>query len=252
MCNQFLQQIIAINEDFIFTDKYADITDKYLSKEKTLELLLSTRLIKHISGDRYVMDNFGRSVMMKTKGVLYGLPKPYNENDINSAGFRKKLIFYLRRQPKKRGDISSLINDTIDRSDKRKRQVQDEIADLEKIKTIEFYDNGSYLLGHNVNRGDEAEDIFAGLTSEYRAKSWWDRQPTGSRILIGIGMPLIVASIIWIVKIGIQHYTKIENSISTEQHPTDTQSEKNVDATTNDALLYKKNILMDTLTQRKQ
>lgn len=248
MCNQFLQQLYAVNEDFIFSDKYADIQDKLLSKEKTLELLISTRLIKQIDGDKYILDDFGSSIKVRFGGVLHDLPKPYNDNDIDKLKFRKELISFLEKLDKKRGDISELINATVDRNEKRKQQVQNELADLCKRETIEFYGGDSYLLGHNVRMGDEAEDKVAGLTNKYLDKSWWDKQPTGGRILIGIGMPLIVALIIWGAKLVLQNYSKTENSTSTEQLPTNTQTKRNVGDTTNDTLHGNKGKPLDTLT----
>jgi len=178
MCNQFMDKIVAVNEELFFSEVYNTFTNKYLSKEKTLILLLEIGLIEHISGDKYIMSASSSKYKIPFKQEIKELPKRINNKDINSEKLRRQIIYYLKGQPKKRGDISNLINKWIDGSEKRKIQVQIELEYLKSREVIKFYSQeGGIILGHNSNLGCLAEGIVAGLTNKYLDKQWKDRNP---------------------------------------------------------------------------
>jgi hypothetical protein len=190
-CNEFMSTMIAVNEDFIYADKYNSIKNKYLSKDKTLALLIKTGLIEPIKDDRYILSVVAGSYMIKTKGMIFELPNKIRRDDINADKFRKKLIHYLNKQPKKRVDISNFINSAINKSDKRKMQVSIELDYLEHRKIIQFYNKDGPFLGHNAKMGDVAVGILAGLTNEYLDKSWMVRHPFKWQIILWIVPPVI-------------------------------------------------------------
>ncbi len=182
---------------------------------------------------------------------------------IDDKKLKLEIISYLKRQPEYYGDISHIVNKFIKGNTDRKNLVTKRLhhlirTDILVIKNLpkdpdqlKDWDWGTYL-GHNPQAGYLAEDLKAALSPAYLKLSWWDKNPTKDRVIVGIFFALIVSVIAGLFTCNgdNQANKKTDTMKNKTIQDKSVQKQENVNATMNDTLHDKKDTVRDTLTRK--
>ena len=188
-------------------------------------------------------------------------PSENQDNEIDYKKFDRKLISFLKKQPQNFGNISPIVNTFIDKKQDNRNLLHRQLVHLSRDRDIieirdepeddpyqmqsDWWGNFKYV---NINRGDKVEGLLAKLSKGYLKISWWDRNRTKAE-LIKILLPVLLSFLLGLITCKVYRDKKQAVLTPNESIYKQSAQTKYVDATNDDSLLHKKDILKGIKTK---